>query len=293
MFKGSITALVTPFTRGGLIDEKALRRLVEYHVKSGTSGLVPCGTTGESPTLSHDEHRRVIEVVIEQTAGRLPVIAGTGSNCTDEAVSLTKHAEAAGATGALLIAPYYNRPTQKGLYEHFKRIAAKTSLPLVLYNHQGRTGVTIEPETIKNLSDAGNFVAVKDASGGIDYTAKTLDLTGGKVGVLSGNDSWTLSLMALGASGVISVVANIAPKGMAGMVAEFLNGNAEKARQMHYKLLPLMKAMDLEVNPVPVKTAMAEMGMIEPGLRLPLTPMDSKNLKKLKAVLKEYNLLKA
>lgn len=292
MFSGSIVALVTPFTKRGEVDEKALRKLVNRHVRSGTGAIAPCGTTGESPTLSHDEHHRVVEIVIDQARGRVPVIAGTGSNSTQEAISLTRHAAGAGADGALMIAPYYNKPTQKGLYDHFKLVARKADIPIVLYNHQGRTGVTIQPETIKKLSDVGNFAAVKDASGGIDYTCRVLDLCGGKVKVLSGNDTWTLALLALGGSGVISVVANIAPRPMARMVGEFLGGNAAKARRLHYKLLPLMKAMELEVNPVPVKTAMGMMGMLEGGVRPPLSEMDPANVKALRAVLKKYKLVK-
>ncbi|MEW6201073.1 MAG: 4-hydroxy-tetrahydrodipicolinate synthase, partial [bacterium] len=230
--------------------------------------------------------------VIEQVRGRAPVIAGTGSNSTTEAISLTRHAAEAGADAALMIAPYYNRPTQKGLYDHFKAVAQKVDIPIVLYNHQGRTGVTIQPETIHQLSKVGRFAAVKDASGGIDYASRVLDLCEGKVAVLSGNDTWTLALLALGGSGVISVVANIAPREMRQLVHEFLNGNADRARRLHYKLLPLMKAMELEVNPAPVKTAMGLMGFISSEVRLPLAPMERRNVDSLKKTLKECKLLK-
>lgn len=291
MFKGCFTALITPFDKGK-VDEGALKKLVAEQLKAGVAGLVPVGTTGESPTLSHHEHNRVIELVIEFAAGRVPVIAGAGSNCTEEAVSLAKHAAAAGAAASLQIAPYYNRPTQAGLFRHFKTIADKSKLPIVLYNHQGRTGVTIQPETIKALSDAVHIAAVKDASGGIDYTSKTLDLTGGKVDVLCGNDSWTLPLMAIGAAGVISVVSGVAPKDMVALCAAALAGDFAKARKYHYKLLPLIAGMELETNPVPVKTAISMMGKARPELRSPLAPLSKENEGKLRAALKAYKLIK-
>jgi len=291
MFKGSIVALITPFSKNG-IDEKKLRQLVRWHIKKGTDGIVPVGTTGESPSLTHEEHMKVVEVVVEEATGKVPVIAGTGSNCTDEAINLTKHAAEVGADAALMIAPYYNKPTQKGIYEHFKKISSRADIPIVLYNHQGRTGVTVEPETIEKLSKVGKFVAVKDASGGINYCADVLDRTGGKVAVLSGNDSWTLALMALGGSGCISVVANIIPSQMSKMINAYLSGDPKKSMKLYYKILPLMKAMELEVNPVPVKTAMGLMGMANPKLRLPLTPMAKKDLDLLRKALKEHKLIK-
>lgn len=291
MFQGSITALVTPF-RKGEVDEKALRKMVDFQVKSGTDALVPTGTTGESPTLTHEEHRRVIEIVIEQAAGRVPVIAGTGSNSTQEAISLTKHAASMGAAGALLIAPYYNRPNARGIYEHFKRVGSAAGIPLVLYNHQGRTGVTIAPETVKALSEVIHVAAVKDASGGIVYTSDVLEQTGGRVAVLSGNDAWTLALMAVGASGVISVVANLAPKDMAELVHAYQRGETAKAKKMHYKLMPLIRGVELDVNPIPVKAAMALLGTIDGEIRLPLVALDKKKSAKLQAALKAYKLLK-
>jgi 4-hydroxy-tetrahydrodipicolinate synthase len=291
MFKGSIAALITPFAKGGEIDEKKIRELVDWHVNQGTNGLVPVGTTGECPTLSHEEHRRVIKIVVEQSRGRVPVIAGTGSNSTEEAVSLTMHAAAAGADGVLMIAPYYNKPNQKGIYEHFKKVARKANIPIVLYNHVGRTGITIQPETVEALSKVGRFVAVKDASGGINYSAEVLDRTCGKVAILSGNDTWTPALMALGASGCISVVANIAPRKHAQMIDAFLKGDIKKSRKLYYELLPLMIAMDIDVNPIPVKTAMGLLDMANPALRLPLTPLDNKKRATLKSVLKVYGLL--
>jgi 4-hydroxy-tetrahydrodipicolinate synthase len=291
MFKGSIVALITPFDGKG-INEKKIRELVEWHIKQGTNGIVPTGTTGESTTLTHDEHRRVIEIVIDQVAGRIPVIAGTGSNSTAEAVSLSKHAAAAGADGVLMITPYYNKPNQKGIFEHFKTISSKIDVPIVLYNHQGRTGVTIQPETIEALSKVGNFAAVKDASGGINYSAEVLDRTGGKVAILSGNDTWTPSLMAIGAAGCISVTANIVPAKFARMIDLFAKGEIVKSRKLFYEILPIMNAMDLDVNPIPVKTAMGMMGKASPTMRLPLTPLDKVKTAKLKAVLKAAGLIK-
>ena len=291
MFQGSFVALPTPFDRGK-VDEPALRRLCREVIKKGSAGLVPTGTTGESPTLTHEEHRRVVEVVIEEAAGKVPVIAGAGSNCTTEAVSLSQHAAAVGATATLQIAPYYNKPDQRGLFAHFKTIGKKSGLPLVLYNHQGRTGITIAPETIAALNKEVKVAAVKDASGGIDYTAKVLDLTGGAVAVLSGNDGWTLPLMSLGASGVISVVANVAPRDMAGMCDAALKGDFKKARRLHYKLLPLIRAVELEVNPVPVKEALAMMGKMKSTLRSPLAPLAKENKAALRKQLKAYKLIK-
>ncbi|MFA6451509.1 MAG: 4-hydroxy-tetrahydrodipicolinate synthase [bacterium] len=291
MFKGSIVALITPFDAKG-INEKKIRELVDWQIKQGTNGIVPTGTTGESTTLTHEEHRRVIEIVIEQVAGRVPVIAGTGSNSTAEAVSLTKHAAAAGANGALLIAPYYNKPNQKGIFEHFKTVSANARIPIILYNHQGRTGVTIQPETIEALSKAGNFVAVKDASGGINYSSEVLERTNGKVAILSGNDTWTLALMAIGAAGCISVTANVIPAKFSRMIDLFSKGEVVKARKLYYDILPIMNAMDIDVNPIPVKTAMGMLGKASPDMRLPLTPLDKVKSAKLAAVLKAGGLIK-
>jgi len=291
MFKGSIVALITPFDGKG-INEKKIRELVDWHVKQGTNGIVPAGTTGESPTLTHEEHHRVIEIVVEQAAGRIPVIAGTGSNSTAEAISLTRHAAASGANGALMIAPYYNKPNQKGIFEHFKKVSEKADIPIVLYNHQGRTGVTIQPETIEALSKVGRFAAVKDASGGINYSAEVIQRTGGKVAILSGNDAWTLSLMAIGAVGCISVAANVIPAEFARMIELYRKGDVGKSRELYYEILPVMNAMDLDVNPIPVKTAMGMMGKASPTLRLPLTPLDKVKSAQLASVLKARGLLK-
>lgn len=289
--KGCFTALVTPFDHQK-VDEAALRKLVDLQIKNGAAGLVPVGTTGESPTLSHEEHERVVEIVIEQAARKLPIVAGTGSNSTSEAISLTKHAKAAGADACLQVAPYYNKPNQLGLFRHFKAVGDKAGLPIVLYNHKGRTNITIEPETIQALSETVEIAGVKDASGGTDYSARVLELTGGKVAVLSGNDMWTLPLLSIGASGVISVVSNIAPKDMAALCRAALAGDFKKARQLHYAMLPLMRAMDLEVNPVPVKAALGLMGLCSPAVRSPLAQLAAPHAKALKQALKDYKLIK-
>lgn len=292
MFNGSIVAIVTPF-KNGKVDEKKLRDLIEFQIKNGSSGIVPCGTTGESATLSFDEHDRVIEITIEQVKKRVPVIAGTGSNSTQEAIMLTKHASQAGADASLQVSPYYNRPTQKGLYEHFKTIANAVDIPIVLYNIASRTGINIEPETIARLSsDCKNIVGVKEASGNLDQMSRIKALCGEKFDLISGDDSLTLPVLSIGGTGIISVVANIVPKDVANLVSEFQKGNIKKAREIHYRLSPLIKAVFLETNPIPVKTAMGLLGMCEPDLRLPMCEMLPENLEKLKKALKDYGLLK-
>ncbi len=292
MFRGSIVAIVTPF-KNGKIDEKIFRDLIEFQIKNGTSGLVPCGTTGESATLNFEEHDRVIEIAIEQTKKRVPVIAGTGSNSTEEAIALTRHAEKKGADASLQVSPYYNRPTQKGLYEHFKAIANSVKIPIILYNIASRTGVNIEPETIAKLTlDCKNIVAVKEASGSLDQMSRIKQLVPKNFELISGDDSLTLPILSIGGVGIISVVANIAPRDVADMVAEFEKGNLKKAQEIHYKLLPLIKAMFIETNPIPVKTAMGLLGMCEPDLRLPMCSMSLENLEKVKKALKDYGLLK-
>jgi 4-hydroxy-tetrahydrodipicolinate synthase len=292
MFKGSIVAIATPF-KNGKLDEKKLKDLIELHIKSGTSGIVPCGTTGESATLSFAEHDRVIEIAIEQVKKRVPVMAGTGSNSTEEAIMLTKHAAKAGADASLQVSPYYNRPTQKGLYEHFKAIADSVNIPIVLYNIASRTGVNIEPETIARLAtDCKNIVGVKEASGSLDQMSRIKALCPANFDLISGDDSLTLPVLSIGGTGIISVVANIVPKDVANLVSEFEKGNLKKAQEIHFKLLPLIKAIFIETNPIPVKTAMGLMGMCEPDLRLPLCEMLPENLEKLKKALKEYGLIK-
>jgi len=251
MFKGSIVAIVTPF-KNSKVDEQKLRDLIEFQIKNGTSGIVPCGTTGESATLSFQEHDHVIEITIEQAQKRVPVIAGTGSNSTEEAIMLTKHAEKAGADASLQVSPYYNRPTQKGLYEHFKAIAASVKIPIILYNIASRTGINIEPETMAKIArDCKNIVGVKEASGSLDQMSRIKQLCGPDFQLISGDDSLTLPVLGIGGIGIISVVANIVPRDVADLVAEFEKGNIKKAQALHYKLLPLIKAVFLETNPIP------------------------------------------
>jgi len=291
MFEGSMVAIITPF-KNGKLDEKKLKELVRFHIKNGTSAIVPCGTTGESSTLSYEEHERVIEVVIASANKEVSVIAGTGSNNTAEAIMLTKDAKKKGADASLQISPYYNRPTQEGLYLHFKRIAEETNMPLILYNIASRTGVNILPETIERLSRVKNIVGVKEASGSLDQMAMIHALCGDGFDLISGDDSLTLPILAIGGTGVISVVANIVPRDVRDMVARFKKGDINGARKIHYRLLPLIKAMFIETNPIPVKTAMTLMGMIdEPGLRLPMCEMSESNLERLKKALKDYGLI--
>jgi len=292
MFKGSIVAIVTPF-KNGKVDEKKFRDLIEFQIKNGSAGIVPCGTTGESATLSFDEHDRVIEITIEQVKKRVPVIAGTGSNSTEEAIMLTRHAAGAGADASLQVSPYYNRPTQKGLYEHFKAVADSVNIPIILYNIASRTGVNIESETIAKLAhDCKNILGVKEASGNLDQMSRIRQLCGQNFDLISGDDSLTLPILSIGGTGIISVVANIVPGDVANLVAEFEKGNLKKAQELHYKLLPLIKAMFIETNPIPVKTAMGLLGMCAPDLRLPMCALAPENLERIKKALKEYGLIK-
>jgi 4-hydroxy-tetrahydrodipicolinate synthase len=292
MFQGSIVALVTPF-RGGKVDEPTLRKLVDMHVARGTDGIVPCGTTGESPTLSHDEHKRVVEIVIEAAAGRLHVIAGTGSNATSEAIDLTAHAKKAGATGALVVNPYYNKPTQEGLYRHFRAVADAVDLPIVVYNIAGRTAVNIETDTlVRIVKDSPNIVGVKEASGSLDQMTQVILACGPDFSVLSGDDNLTLPLMSVGGRGVISVIANIVPRETAEMTHAALAGDWKLARELHLKLFPLSRAAFMETNPIPVKEAMGMMGMLEPEFRLPMCPMGAANRERLRAILVQHGLLK-
>lgn len=291
MLKGSLVALVTPFT-GGQVDEATLRELVEFHIENGTNGIVPCGTTGESATLTHAEHRQVIKAVVEQVGGRIPVVAGTGSNNTAEAIELTKYAKEIGADAALLIAPYYNKPTQEGLYLHFKAIAEATKFPLVPYNIKGRTGINIETPTMARIAELPEVVAVKEASGDINQMADVYRLCGHNLNVLSGDDAMLLPLLAIGGKGVISVVNNIVPADVAAVIAAWEAGDANLARERFYKLLPLCKAMFIETNPIPIKTAMAMVGRIPSDeMRLPICAMNEANKEKLRAALTEYGLL--
>jgi len=290
MFKGSMVALVTPFKKGK-VDEKALEKLVEFHVKDGTTALVPCGTTGESATLSYDEHDRVIELTVHFARSRIPVIAGTGSNSTEEAIMLTRHAKKAGADASLQVSPYYNRPTQKGLYLHFKAIAEAVDIPIILYNIASRTGVNIEPETFAKLAqDAKNIIGVKEASGSLEQMARIKALCPKDFLLISGDDALTLPVMSIGGVGIISVVANIIPRDVAEMCAAFEKGNMKKAKELHYKMLGLVKAMFVETNPIPVKTAMGLMKLCEPDMRLPLCEMLPENREKLVKAMREYKI---
>ena len=291
MFGGAIVAIVTPF-KEGKVDEKALRRLIEEQIAAGTDGIAPCGTTGESTTLSHVEHDRVIEITIDAVNKRVPVIAGTGSNSTAEALRLTRHAWEAGADGALMVCPYYNRPTQEGLYHHYRTIAEEVPIPIVIYNIAGRTGVNMQTETLARLAKIKNIVGVKEASGSLKKMSDVIQFCGPDFDVLSGDDIFTLALMAIGGKGVISVISNVVPADMAGMVDAFNAGDLAKARALHYKMSPLIEALFIETNPIPVKTAMAMMGKIEQELRLPLCRMSEKNEALLKKAVREYGLIR-
>ena len=289
IFAGCTVALVTPF-RDGAVDETALKALVEWHIEAGTPTISPVGTTGEAPTLSHNEHERVIALVVETAAGRARVMAGTGSNSTAEAIRLTQFAARTGADGALLVAPYYNRPNQEGMYRHFAAIAESTQLPLVLYNIPGRTGRNVEPETVERLARLGPIVAIKEASGSLDQVSELVirtDLT-----VLSGDDSLTLPMLAVGAEGVVSVVANLVPRDVMALIEAFQNGRLSEARERHARLFPLCKnLLSLAPNPVPLKAALAALGRGNGELRLPLCPLDESAIAALKDVLFRYGLL--
>jgi 4-hydroxy-tetrahydrodipicolinate synthase len=290
MFTGSFVAIVTPF-RNGRIDERALAELIEWQIAKGTNGIVPCGTTGESATLSHEEHNRVIELTVQVVRRRVPVIAGTGSNSTVEAIALTRHAKQAGVDGALLITPYYNKPTQEGLYRHYKAVAEAVDLPLVLYNIPGRTGVNMLPTTIARLSAIKTIVGVKEGSGSVQQASDVVQMCGDRLTVLAGDDSLTLPMMAVGGKGVITVTANILPAEMAHLVKAFAEGKVDEARRIHFKLSPLFAALFYETNPIPVKEALGMMGKIDPELRLPLCPMAQDTREKLACVLKDAGLI--
>lgn len=290
MFNGSTVALVTPFNNGK-VDEAKLKELVEFQIQNGTNAILPCGTTGESPTLSHDEHEQVVETCIEAAAGRVPILAGTGSNSTEEAVSLTQHAAKAGSSGALVVTPYYNKPTQEGLYQHFKAVADSVDIPIILYNIAGRTAQNIETSTVVRLAnDCKNIIGVKEASGSLDQMQAVKLACPDDFLLLSGDDALTLPLLSIGGVGVISVIANIVPAEVVKLITEFNNGNITEARKIHFKLLPLVKSMFVETNPIPVKEAMGILGLCGNEMRLPLCNIAPENLIKLKAALKEYGL---
>ena len=290
MFTGSIVAIVTPF-KNGEVDEDTYRELIEFQIENGTSAIVPCGTTGESATLRMEEHGRVIDIAVEAVNKRVPVIAGTGANNTAEAIELTEYAKKAGADASLQVTPYYNKPTQEGLYQHFKAIAKAAPLPQVLYNVPGRTSVNMLPETVARLAELPEVVAIKEASGDLCQMAEIVMLAGDKITLLSGDDNVTLPVLSIGGKGVISVVANIVPKEIADMVKAWLGGNVDRAKELFYKVFPLCQAMFYETNPSPVKTSLALIGKIRDEKRLPLVPMATANLERLKQALQEYGLL--
>ena len=290
--KGSIVAIVTPF-KDNKVDEAKLKELVEFHIKNGTNAILPCGTTGESPTLSTREHERVIELCIEASAGKIPILAGTGSNSTSEAISLTKHAAEAGANAALVVTPYYNKPTQEGLYLHFKAVADSVDIPIILYNIPGRCSRNIEPSTMAKLAnDCKNIIGVKEAAGSIDQMQAIKQLCPKDFIMLSGDDALTLPLLSIGGEGVVSVAANIIPQDIVKMISSFNNGNIKGAQELHYKMLPLIKALFIETNPAPIKAAMGLTGMCADSVRLPLCPLEKGNILKLKQALSDYGLLK-
>ncbi|MDD4281723.1 MAG: 4-hydroxy-tetrahydrodipicolinate synthase [Candidatus Methanofastidiosa archaeon] len=291
MFRGVYTAIVTPFTDEGNVDEEALRSLVDFQIENGVSGLVPTGTTGESPTLTHDEHVHVIEVVIDQANGKVPVIAGTGSNSTAEAIYMTKKAADAGADATLQVCPYYNKPTQHSLIQHFTTVANEGGLPVIVYNIQGRTGVNIETATLLSLADHNNIVGVKEASGNFNQMLDVVRSTPKGFSVLSGDDNLAVPLTIMGGQGVISVLSNFLPKEVSQMVKAALAGNISEAQRAHYQYMDLMKAMFIETNPVPVKAAMAMMGLIGEKYRLPLTPMTSEHHDQLQRILSAYQII--
>ncbi len=290
MFSGSYTAIVTPL-KNNKVDYDAYKKIIEMQIEAGITGIVPCGSTGESATLSHEEHDEVIKKAVEFSKGKLKVIAGTGSNSTAEAIRLSKHAQEVGCDGVLLVAPYYNKPTQKGLYLHYKEVANAINIPVVLYNIQGRSAVNIEPKTIAQLAkDCKNIVAVKEASGSLDQMSQ-IKLLSPDIDLISGDDALTVPVMSIGGTGVISVLSNILPKVVADLVNAMANKEYDKAREIHFKWLPLIKAMFMETNPIPVKTAMALMGLCSDEMRLPMCSMSEEHIAALKTILKQYNLI--
>ncbi len=289
MFKGCFTAIVTPF-RKGEIDEENFRGLIQFQLEKGVDGIVPCGTTGESPTLSYEEHKRIIQITLEEVKGKVPVIAGTGSNSTREAEELTLYAKEAGADAALVITPYYNKPTQKGMEIHYKKLA-EIGLPIIIYNVPSRTGVNIHPSTVGKLSKVKNIIGIKEASGSMDQISSIISCVDPEFEVFSGDDSLTLPILSLGGVGVISVLSNLLPGEVTQMVRAWLEGDYQKAKELHYKLYPLFKAMFIETNPIPVKTAMAKLNMIPKEWRPPLSEMEKENEERLEKVMADSGLI--
>jgi 4-hydroxy-tetrahydrodipicolinate synthase len=288
MFQGSIVAIVTPW-KDGKLDKEAFANLIEYQIENGTSAIVPCGTTGESATMTHAEHQEVIAFTVKQVRKRVPVIAGTGSNATHEAVDLTLKAKEAGADAALLISPYYNKPTQEGIYQHYKTIARDCAFPLVVYNCPGRTGSSVRPDTVARLSELPEIVALKDAEGDLDYTSEVASKCG--VTILSGNDSLNLPIMAVGGKGAISVLANVAPRASADLCQAMLDGKFAKALELHKRLFHLNKTLFIESNPIPVKAGVEMMGLCGPEIRMPLMPITDASRAKLRAAMEAVGLL--
>jgi len=289
MFSGSIVALVTPFHENGEIDFESLENLIEFHIQEKTDGILPCGCTGEAATLKHAEQKKVIEFVVGKVNGRIPVVAGTGSNSTDEALDLTSFAKKAGADAALIITPYYNKPTPQGQYLHYKKIAEEVDIPIILYNVPGRTGTNMLPETIAKLSKIPNIVAIKEANPSLDQVSKIISLC--DITVLSGNDSVTLPILSVGGKGVISVAANVVPRQVHELVSNFKEGKFQEAQKIHIELFPLFEALFYETNPIPVKESLALMGKLQPHLRLPLCRMGDESKARLLKVLKDLKLV--
>lgn len=290
-FRGAFVAIVTPFIDGKL-DEQGLIDLIEFQIANGTHGIVPCGTTGESATMSHEEHHRVVELTIKTVDGRVPVLAGTGSNSTSESIELTKHAKAAGADGALMITPYYNKPSQEGLYQHFKAVAEAVDIPIILYNVPSRTSINMLPATVARCAAISNIVGIKEATGDLNQISEVIRLCPEGFAVMSGDDFTSMATVAVGGTGVISVTSNVAPKDMSGMMDAILDGDLAEANRLHYKLFPLMQAMFIDTNPVPAKTTLEMMGKIKSATpRLPLYRMNETTQAKLKTVITDYGLI--
>ena len=290
-FRGAFVAIVTP-NIDGQIDEQGLVDLIEFHIANGTHGIVPCGTTGESATMSHAEHHRVVELTVKTVNGRVPVVAGSGSNSTSEAIDLTKHAKAAGVDGVLMVSPYYNRPSQEGLYQHFKAVAEAVDVPIILYNVPSRTSSNVLPATVARLAAIDNIVGIKEATGSLNQVSEVIMLCPDDFAVLSGDDFTSMATVLVGGTGVISVTSNVAPRDMSDMMEAALAGNLARANELHYKLFPLMQAMFYDTNPVPAKTTLHLMGKIKSAApRLPLCSMSDDNLARLKATLTAYGLI--
>lgn len=291
IFRGAFVAIITPFI-DGQIDEQGLIDLIEFHIANGTHGIVPCGTTGESATMSHDEHHRVVELTVKTVNGRVPVLAGSGSNSTSEAIDLTGYAKQAGADGVLMVSPYYNKPSQEGLYHHYKAVAEAVDIPIILYNVPSRTSSNILPETVARLAQIDSIVGIKEATGDLNQISEVIRVCPQDFAVLSGDDFTSMPTVLVGGTGVISVTSNVAPKDMAQMMDAALAGDLAKAKELHYKLFPLMKAMFYDTNPVPAKKSLELMGKIKSGSpRLPLYPMNDATLARLKAALADYGLI--